>query len=80
MKKRRISRRTSFEYGDDRARDLLKVFKREFEICDCLGMVDVLKIVVECPAERFWVSGSHGMAAKLPVFGSPSPTFTLMLP
>ena len=56
MKENRISRRTSFEYGDDRARDLLKVFKREFEICDCLGMIDVLKIVVNCPAERFYVS------------------------
>ena len=61
MKENRKSHRTSFEYSEDRARNLLEVFNREFEICDCLGMMDVLRIVVNCPARRFWVSEERAM-------------------
>ena len=73
MKENRISRRTPFEYGDDRARDLLKVFKREFEICDCLGMIDVLKIVVNCPSERFWVSEERALRVVSSMYRRPLP-------
>lgn len=73
MKENRFSRRTPFEYGDDRARDLLKVFKREFEICDCLGMIDVLKIVVNCPSERFWVSEERALRVVSSMYRRPLP-------
>ena len=71
MKENRISRRTSFEYAEDRARDLLKVFKREFEICDCLGIIDVLKIVVDCPAERFYVSEERALRVVSSMYRRP---------
>ena len=73
MKKNRIPRRTTFEYGDDRAHDLFKVFKREFEICDCLGMIDVLKIAVDCPAERFWVSEERALRVVSSMYRRPLP-------
>ncbi len=74
MKENRISRRTSFEYAEDRARDLLKVFKREFEICDCLGIIDVLKIVVDCPAERFYVSEERALRVVSSMYRRPLPS------
>ena len=73
MNNNRISRRTSFEYNEDRARDLLKVFKREFEICDCLGMMEVLKIVIDSPAERFWVSEERALRVVSSMYRRPLP-------
>ena len=71
MKTNRISRRTPFEYGDDRGRDLLRAFKREFEICDCLGMIEVLRMVVDSPAERFYVSEERALRVVSSMYRRP---------
>ena len=73
MKENRKSHRASFEYSEDRARNLLEVFNREFEICDCLGMMDVLRIVVNCPARRFWVSEERAFRVVSSMYRRPLP-------
>ncbi len=57
MKKtRRISRRSSFEYRDDRNHELLKVFKRELLRFTGDPLEVVLQRTVDSPSSRFWVS------------------------
>ena len=51
---KRKTRRTLFEYRDDRSRELLQVFNEELGCSSC--MVDVLRRVVSHPCSRFWVS------------------------
>ena len=50
------SARSSFEYRDDRARDLHEVFKRELGLVPGENMLHLLQRVVNSPSRRFWVS------------------------
>ncbi len=61
MKQNTKKPRSAFEYRDERNRNLLEVFNREFELCDGLNMADVVKIAVNQPASRFWVSEERAL-------------------
>lgn len=57
MKKmKKVSRRSSFEYRDDRSRELLEVFNRELGTRLFESVKSVLERVVNMPSSRFWVS------------------------
>lgn len=58
---RRVPRRTSFEYRDDRSRNLLEVFNRLFSSTADARMDDVLDQAVNHPASRFWVSEERAL-------------------
>lgn len=49
-------RRSHFEYGDDRSRDLLAVFNRELGTHLFENVTSVIRRVVNMPSRRFWVS------------------------
>ena len=53
---KRKTRRTLFEYRDDRSRELLHVFNEELGRSSYDNVVDVLRRVVSRPCSRFWVS------------------------
>lgn len=53
---KRVSRRTSFEYGDERGRNLLEVFNGELGAMPGEKIEKVLERAVNRPARRFWVS------------------------
>ena len=53
--------RSAFEYRDERNRNLLEVFNREFELCDGLTVEEVVSIAVNQPARRFWVSEERAL-------------------
>ena len=55
-KNKKVSRRTAFEYRDDRGRDLLEVFNQELGKHDHELVEDVVRRTVNRPARRFWVS------------------------
>ena len=55
-KKMKVSRRSSFEYRDDRSRELLEVFNRELGTRPFESVKSVLGRVVNMPSSRFWVS------------------------
>lgn len=55
-KKKKVSRRSSFEYRDDRSRELLEVFNRELGTRLFEPVQSVLCRVVNMPSSRFWVS------------------------
>ena len=55
-KKMKVSRRSSFEYRDDRSRELLEVFNRELGTRPFESVKSVLARVVNMPSSRFWVS------------------------
>ena len=62
MKKaRRTTRRSLFEYRDDRNRDLLEAFKRELGRVEGESLDDVLQRAVDSPARRFWVSEERAL-------------------
>ena len=62
MKKpRRTTRRSSFEYRDDRNRDLLNVFKRELGRVEGESLYDALQRTVDSPSRRFWVSEERAL-------------------
>ena len=60
-KKRKISRRSAFEYSDDRSRDLLEVFNRELGTRLFESVESVVARVVNMPSRRFWVSEERAM-------------------
>ena len=66
MKKaRRTTRRSLFEYRDDRNRDLLEAFKRELGRVEGESLDDVLQRAVDSPARRFWVSEERALRVVL---------------
>lgn len=58
---KRVARRSSFEYRDDRSRDLLEVFNRLFHSIADAHVDDVLSQAVNHPARRFWVSEERAL-------------------
>ena len=60
-KNKKVSRRTAFEYRDDRGRDLLEVFNQELGKHDHELVEDVVRRTVNRPARRFWVSEERAM-------------------
>ena len=58
---KRVARRTSFEYRDDRSRNLLEVFNRLFSAIADARVEDVLRLAVAHPARRFWVSEERAL-------------------
>lgn len=55
-KTKRKTRRTLFEYRDERSRELLRVFYEELGASSYDNVYDVLRRVVSRPSSRFWVS------------------------
>ncbi len=55
-KTRRVSRRTPFEYRDDRGQNLLEVFNQELGKSEEDLMEEVIQRAVDRPARRFWIS------------------------
>ncbi len=58
---KQVARRSSFEYRDDRSRNLLEVFNRLFNVIADARVDDVLRLAVACPARRFWVSEERAL-------------------
>ena len=62
MKKtKKVSRRSSFEYRDDRSMELLEVFNRELGTMLFESVASVVNRVVNMPSSRFWVSEERAM-------------------
>ena len=49
---KQVARRSSFEYRDDRSRNLLEVFNRLFNTIADARVDDVLRLAVACHARR----------------------------
>ena len=58
---KQVACRSSFEYRDDRSRNLLEVFNRLFNTIADARVDDVLRLAVACPARRFWVSEERAL-------------------
>ena len=58
---KRVARRTSFEYRDDRSRNLLEVFNRLFNSIPDARVDNVLMLTVNSPSRRFWVSEERAL-------------------
>jgi hypothetical protein len=75
MKERRRCRRSSFEYRDDRNRNLLKVFMRELGRVNGESLDDVLQRTVDSPARRFWVSEERALRVVSAMRRHPLPAY-----
>lgn len=60
-KMKKVSRRSSFEYRDDRSQELLEVFNREVGTRLFESVESVVRRVVDMPSSRFWVSEERAM-------------------
>lgn len=58
---RRKAHRTSFEYRDDRSRNLLEVFNHLFNTTVNAQVEEVLRRAVDHPSRRFWVSEERAL-------------------
>lgn len=58
---RRKAHRTSFEYRDDRGRNLLEVFNHLFNTTINARVEEVLSRAVNHPSRRFWVSEERAL-------------------
>lgn len=47
---------STFEYKDERDRDLLRAYREQLILCDTIDLTEVFKKVVLMPSARFWVS------------------------
>ena len=47
---------STFEYKDERDRDLLRAYREQLMLCDTIDLTEVFKKVVLMPSARFWVS------------------------
>lgn len=57
---KRVAHRTPFEYGDDRMKDLLRVFYNQLGDTDTT-VTEMVKNAVASPSERFWVSEERAL-------------------
>ena len=60
-KTKRVSRRTAFEYGDDRSRELVEVFNSELGKDPGEPIEAVLERTVNHASRRFWVSEERAL-------------------
>lgn len=56
---KRVAHRTPFEYGDDRVKDLMRVFYNQLGDADTVS--EMVKKAVASPSERFWVSEERAL-------------------
>ena len=47
---------STFEYKDERDRDLLRAYREQLMLCETIDLPEVFKKVVLMPSARFWVS------------------------
>ena len=47
---------STFEYKDERDRDLLRAYREQLMLCETIDLTEVFKKVVLMPSARFWVS------------------------
>ncbi len=73
MKERKFTPRCSFEYEDQRNRDLMCAYKKVFSQSVGVTMPQVLAAVVKMPAERFYVSEERAFRVVSSMYRRPLP-------
>lgn len=59
---------STFEYQDDRDRELMKAYCHQLDICDEAHLDTILEKVVDMPCSRFWVSDERAAIVVSAIF------------